>query len=236
MSRGLKTGLLTLNKPHMTTNPFIFILLLLPWSAAGKQQASQPMVYDEKATEILQQASEVLAGYPELKVTFVYTMENPRFSEKESMDGTLYASGDKYHMKLGDNLFISDGEVAWTFLGEVNEVHISLVEHSQGSITPTSLLRDFQEDYRPRWISEEDHQGARMHVIDLFPEQPEAFYKYRTGICTRNFHLVYITAHDRQGGNYTYQITGMKPEPGIPTELFTFDPGLYPGIEVVDLR
>ena len=208
-------------------------LLLLSFQA---QESDPPMPYEEKAGEILSEAGKLIQQLDALHLTFAYTAEDAPHSIDDETDGYLYSSGDKYYMKVGQNHFISDGQTAWSYLEDVNEVHISPAEDTQQALTPTSILSDFRDDFRVKWIREESHNGRDTHVIDLTPEEPHAFYKYRVGIDMERKRLVYTIAYDRDGGEYRYEVLTYNTDPEIPEGTFSFDPEEHPDIEVVDLR
>ena len=217
----------------MTALICIFFCIQL---ATVQSQDDPPRIYEEKAEEILEEAGRVLKSYGSLYISFVYRMEDDGSTYEEQTDAVLYTRGDQYHMRIGNNYFISDGEVVWTFMEEVNEVHISLAGDTEGAMTPTSVLDNFREEFRSTWLREEPHNGETVHIIDMIPEQPQAFYKYRVAINTENHRLEYTEAHDRHGGIYGYNIQSLEPDPDIPDGTFSFDPSAYPGIEVIDLR
>ncbi len=218
-------------------NMIAFICLIFCIQLISAQnQDDAPRMYEEKAEEILEEAGRVLRSYESLYASFIYQMEDGESGYEEEMDAILYTRGDQYHMRIGTNYFISDGEVVWTFMEEVNEVHISLAEDTEGAMTPTSVLDNFREEFRSTWLREESHNNQTVHIIDMMPQQPQAFYKYRVAINTTTHRLEYTQAHDRHGGIYRYNIEALEPNPDIPDGIFSFDPSAYPEIEVVDLR
>ena len=152
------------------------------------------------------------------------------------MDAILFSKGEKYYMRIGLTHFISNGETVWTFLEEVNEVHISLAEMTEQAMTPAYFLKKFREEFQSRWIREENHYGRMVHIIDMVPVEPHAFYKYRLALDTESMDIAYTQAHDRQGNIIHYEISEFNTGGDIPDSLFEFDPADYPGIEVVDLR
>lgn len=209
---------------------FFLPAILLP-EAVGQQ-----LPYDQKGEELLRSASQKIQGYRSFEIDFSYVMENEEMGVTETMDGKLLSMGDKYHMNIGGNLFISDGTNVWTFLEEFNEVHVSLAEDTEGGMTPTSLFEEFETQFRSRYIRQETHRGRRVDLIDLVPHQPQAFFKYRVALDAADQSLVYTIAYDRHGGTYTYSVRQFRPNPRVPENTFTFDAGKYPGIEVIDLR
>lgn len=204
--------------------------------SSDQPQDNTPRMYEEKAEEILEEAGGVLRGYESLYVSFIYQTEDSESGFEEQMDAILYSRGDQYHMRIGDNYFISDGEVVWTFMEDVNEVHISLAEDTEGAMTPTSVLDNFKEGFRSAWLREEPYNNHTVHIIDMTPQEPQAFYKYRVAVNTETHRLEYTQAYDRHGGIYRYNIEEFKPNPEIPDGIFSFDPSAYPDIEVIDLR
>ena len=59
------------------------------------------------------------------KADFAQTMENPSSKVKETMDGNILVSGDKYRLGVSGQEIISNGKLMWTFLKDVNEVTIT---------------------------------------------------------------------------------------------------------------
>ncbi len=215
----------------------LFILSFsLLWSNATREQ-DIPGKYEQRALDILANAHTTFNTFDAFYAEFDYSSANSGFSTDLNDGGFLYTSGNKYRMKLDGNLFVSDGINAWSFLEEINEVHISDVLETNGIITPTSLLEHYRDDFRPLWIRQELHRGKEVDVIDLVPEDPHtAFSKYRIAIEGETGMIAYVVAYDRQGGTYSYIITRTKTNPEISDSIFTFDPNNYPGIEVIDLR
>lgn len=215
----------------------ILLILIITLNATHLQaQDPPPRHYEELADSLLKLAGKTLVAYESWYIRFDYTMENSQFDTSELLKGELYTKGDSYHMKLGDHLFISDGETVWSYLSDIHEVHINLAEYVEDALTPTSILKNFEEAFRSLWIRTELHKGKTVHLIDLVPNQHQEFFKYRLALDQSNYRIVYTTAFDRHGGTYHYEITQMTSNPVIPQNHFTFDIASFPGVEVVDLR
>ncbi len=213
----------------------ILSFFLLPPNESHEQDT--PGRYEQRALDILAIAHTTFNTFDAFYAEFDYSSANSGFSTGINDSGFLYTSGKKYRMQLDGSLFVSDGITAWSFLEEINEVHISDVLETNGIITPTSLLEHYQDDFQPLWIRQELHRGKKVEVIDLVPEDPHtAFSKYRIAIEAESGMIAYVVAYDRQGGTYSYIITSTNTSPEISDSIFTFDPNNYPGIEVIDLR
>jgi len=223
---------------NKTGFPFFIVLLsALLFNSIMLHGQSQPArAFEEKGVELVKKASEKLRSFGSVKIDFTYEMNNTNLDIRETMSGTLVSKGDKYHMKVGSNLFISDGTTMWSYLDDLDEVHISLVENSEGAITPTSILEEFDAQFRATFIRQEQTQGKTVDIIDLVPTTPQVFFKYRLAIDARNHLMVYAIAQDRQGGTYTYTINKLEQNPGVSDSMFIFPLSAYPGVEIIDLR
>ena len=200
-------------------------------------QATRETEYEQRGIELLQKASNKIKEFTTMEVIFSYTMENTQMGISESMEGRVIAMGDKYRMTVGDNVFISDGVNVWTFLSDLDEVHINTVENSEGGLSPTVLLDNFSNEYRAKFIRQENQDGKVVDLIDLTPNTPQSFFKYRLVLDARDQSLVKIIAYDRHGGTYTYSITTLKPNVAADESSFRYNLSDFPdGVIEVDLR
>lgn len=215
----------------------LFIVSFAVFSNSSYQDTDTPGRYEQRALDILENSRVLFNSFDTFHAEFEYASSAGGFSQRLNDGGSLYTKGSKYYMKLDGNIFVSDGSTVWSFVEEINEVHISTVYDSEGIITPTSLLDNYQDAFQPLWIRQELHRGKDVHVIDLVPEDPHTpFSKYRIAIEADNGMIAYVVAYDRQGGTYTYTITETTINPDLPEAVFAFNPDEYPGIEVIDLR
>lgn len=215
----------------------ILSILFFFGMGAGKAMSEPPGVYEEKAIEILNKTGDVLKSHDAIYLEFIYMSPSSGIDFIDEATGHIYIYGDKYYIKSGDIYFISDGEYAWTYLEDVNELHISYLEDTEGLISPLSLLEDFEKQFRPLWLREEiSDDGETLDIIDMVPTGHDPFLKYRVAISKKSRHIAYMVAYDAHGTTYTYKIISTLINPEIPAGMFSFDPNEYPGIEVIDLR
>ncbi len=218
-------------------HPLLFILSFAIFSGSYYQDTDAPGRYEQRALDILDNSRALFSSFDTFHAEFEYASSSVGFSQGLNDGGSLYTKGDKYYMRLDGNIFVSDGSTVWSFVEEINEVHISYVYESEGIITPTSLLDNYQDAFRPLWIRQELHRGKDVHVIDLVPDDPHTpFSKYRIAIKEESGMIAYVVAYDRQGGTYSYIITETTINPDLPDALFAFNTDDYPGIGVIDLR
>lgn len=208
--------------------------LFLFSSTHGQNQPERAA--EATGNQLMKDARQHIKSFRSLKIFFTYNLENSSKNLRESVKGELISQGDRYHMSLSGNLFVSDGVNTWTYLKEMNEVYINTLANSEGGLTPTSILNDFETQFRAKHIRRESHQGRSVEIIDLVPRTPQVFFKFRVALDATTKMLVYTIAYDREGGTYTYTIDRVETNPAITPQQFTFNAANFPGIEVVDLR
>lgn len=214
----------------------ILCVLFLTTAALSAQNAHEPRA-EQQATEMLTRASEKVKSFTSMEIEFSYEMENSAMGISESMSGRLLAKGDKYRMIVGDNVFISDGETVWNYLDDLYEIHINYVENMEGGLTPTALLENFEDEYRGKYIRQETHKGKTVNIIDLVPNTPQSFFKYRVAIDAADDMIIYTIAYDRHGGTYTYSLDKVRTNHNISDAVFVFNKDEFPSdIDIIDMR
>lgn len=216
----------------------IAILLFLPGSLVSPTQAGDKSFrpHEKEAAGIIQQAVDSIKALESLQMRFNYILLNPDNKVELKVKSELITQADKYYMHVGEHYFISNGEVAWAYFSDVNEVHVSSADDMDHSLSPMSILESFTRDVRPVWVRKEPVQGRAADIIDLFPHEAQMFYKYRIALFENCRSLAYIQAHNRNGDILLYETYEYLPNVTVDPNLFTFSPEDHPGIEVVDLR
>lgn len=212
----------------------ILAAIFANFTAAAQTQPERAA--EVRGRTILENTRNKLRALQAMRLHFTYTMENQNQNISETLTGEFLVQGDRYFMRLGENRFISDGVTTWSYIAELNEVYINLLANEEETLTPTSILNNFEEKFNARHIRQETHQGRRVEIVDLVPRGPHLFFKYRVAVDASTGMVVYTIAYDREGGTFTYQIDRMENNPRIPQGIFTFNANQFPGIEVVDLR
>jgi outer membrane lipoprotein carrier protein len=215
----------------------IFPLMALLLSATLFAQTDHHPRAEQMANELLTKASNKIKSFRTMEVEFTYKMENTSMEIVETMTGKVYSKGDKYRMVIGDNVFISDGETVWNYLDDMYEIHINYVENMEGGLTPTALLDNFSDEYRGRFVRQETFNGKTVDIIDLVPNTPQSFFKYRIALNASDHMLVYTIAYDRHGGTYTYTLGRTRTNHEIDDKLFVFNRADFPSdVDIIDLR
>ncbi len=226
----------------MFKNLFISIVLILIISPllSNNQQERHITRYEVKGQEILKKASEKMkTGNDVLRIDFTYIIESDENDLYDTNTGKTFLHKKKYNILMDDYLYISDGHLALTFLKDVGEVHVNYLENVEQSMNPAQLLDDFKSHYRAKLIREENYNSKIVYLVDAIPNEPQAFFKYRVAVDSKNHELVFIKAYDRHGGTYKIQIDEIKRSSEIPEEKFEINIDKYKkdrDIDFIDLR
>ncbi len=193
--------------------------------------------YDPKAKEILDAMSNRYRQIGAFTSGFSYAMENPTQSINEAYEGKITVKNDKYRLKMGGQEIINDGETVWTYFEEVNEVNIDNYNPEQGDLSPTQIFNAYKRGFKYLYVEDQTEGGATYNVIDLIPENNDnQFFKIRLFINKNDKTLKKWKVFDKNGTQYTYEITDFNPDAEVSNTAFTFDTSQYQGVEVVDLR
>lgn len=192
-------------------------------------------VDDARSRAILQETARLLESYEDVFIRFTFNMVNKVHDIDESQKGKAWMKGKMYKIDMGQQVMISDGKTAWTYMPEMKEVHIGHVEEGDES-NPLEILKNWEENYRSKYIRTESVAGREIYIIDLIPKEGRSFFRVRVRINKANNQLVSSTIYDKDSTTFTYIIEAFETNTGLKSSDFTFDPGKHPDVEVVDLR
>lgn len=225
-SSPLNTNYILMKKIFLTA---LILIFLTPLSHAQN---------DARAKSILAAVSKKYSSYNIIKADFTYTIENPQSKLKQSESGTFYVKSraNKYKIITPSQDLVSDGKSQWTYLKQDNEVNISDVDNSAGSINPAKIFTIYEKGYKYVALGDIRQSGKVYHIIDLTPITAGAnFFKIRLTIDKQTNLISKALIFDKNGNRYSYLIKTLTPAK-VSESIFTFNSGNYPGVELVDLR
>lgn len=191
----------------------------------------------KKAEEILKEVSETTKSYQSLKIGFTYEMLNDQAGVHEKEQGVLQVKDEKYRLAIAGQIVISNGETMWTYIKDANEVQINDVEEEDdGMITPTRLLTQYTEDFKPKLTGEQLWMNTKVWLIELKPKGDKPYDKVELKIDKNKKRIMQISIFDKNGTTFIYTLEEYKPNVLFKTTDFNFDPADYPGVEVIDMR
>ena len=190
---------------------------------------------DEVAKDVLDKLSATTKSYKNITVGFDFSFENTNLNIDEKQSGNLVIEDDNFLLEMDEQIIINDGENQWIYLADMNEVQIIKHDPEDEMMNPKNLFTIYESGYKYKYIGAKAENGKRLHIIDLFPEESDAFIKVTLAVDAAKNQLHKITMHDKNGGTYTYLVTSFKSNSNtIPP--FIFNPVDYPNVEVIDLR
>ncbi len=206
----------------------IFISILLTTGCFAQK--------DKMATEILDRVIAKTESHKTIEVEFAYSMDNVEADIHETKKGKLLVMGDKYRLNIAEQIVISDGETLWTLLMEDKEVMINEVEENSEAITPTNLLNSYGENYKSKYMKEDQVDGKTVDLIELTPLEGKTYSKIELAI-EKNLDRIYsFSIYDKNGSTYSYVINKYTANIPVNEFAFTFNEADYPDFEIVDMR
>ena len=193
---------------------------------------------DPAAKNILDAVSKKFKTFKAVQAAFTLKVEDVNGKTQGSKKGTVFMKGSKYRVNITGQEIYCDGKDVWTYDKSANEVTITQLDQSGGSLSPQKLFTNFYDKDFLYKLNGEKKAGSRvMQEIELTPTDK-----------TKNFHKVYVlvdkkaqtiynTSIMEKGGNkYSYTVNSLNGKAAVADNTFVFDKKKYPGVEEIDLR
>jgi outer membrane lipoprotein carrier protein len=195
---------------------------------------------DQKARQILEQASNKMQSFQTISLTFTFTMENAKMKIHEKNNGLLLMKGEKYQVKLpemGMQVF-SDGKTVWNYMKEANQVTISNAgDEGQGVIDPTTIFNVYQEGFNYKFIEDKSVNGKVISYVELMPlDKTKEFTKLVAGIEKEKQLIFSLVTFGKDENQYGIYVNELKPNLPIADSDFVFNKANFKDVEVVDFR
>lgn len=208
---------------------FIIPVLLLQVVMATAQ-------VDKKAKDLLDKVSAKTKSFTTYKINFSFNLNNPSQKQNETLQGTLSVKGDKYHLKMGDQLIFCDGKNVVSYkTGATEAMAQDIADMDEESITPQSIFMMYEKGFKIRYVKDANESGKKLSVIDLYPTDPKK----------KDYTMITLFVDDAQesiqraeikaknGSKYTYSVSKLEPNVALADNLFIFDKAKYPGVKVI---
>lgn len=208
----------------------LLLVVLTFVSVASAQQ-------DPQAAKVLNAMSQKYKTMKAFKADFSQTLENPSAKVKETMNGNITVSGDKYRLAVSGQEIISDGKTMYTFLKDANEVTITETDAEAEAMAPSKIFEMYKKGYKYAYAGTETISNVKYDVIELSPEdRKNPIFKVRLYISQKDKTLKKWEMFRSNGNRYTYAINNFQANPALASDAFTFNKSKYKGVSVVDLR
>ena len=191
---------------------------------------------DPDAKKILDGVSAKFKAFKTVQATFTYKIVNSSGKVLSTKKGTVTMKGSKYRVSFSGQEIFCDGSTIWNYDKAANEVTISKLDESSGSLTPQKIFSNFYDKDFLYKLNGEKKQGAKiLQEIEMTPKDK-----------TKNFHKVYVLIDkkantiystkvlENTNDSYSYTVTSMKTNQTVADSQFVFDKKKYPGVEEID--
>ena len=124
-----------------------------------------------------------------------------------------------------------------TYAQDSNEVQIMEYDSEDDMMSPNKLFTIYEQGYKSEYVELKEINSKKIHVIDLFSVESNAFRKIQLQVESTTLKLFNIILYDKNGGSFTYLITDFQTDfEKNNTNDYLFNLEDYPEVEVIDLR
>ncbi|MEP6595541.1 MAG: outer membrane lipoprotein carrier protein LolA [Ginsengibacter sp.] len=193
---------------------------------------------DPDAKKILDNVSATFKSFKTVSAKFNLKIENAAGKVQGSKTGSVILKGSKYRISITGQEIFFDGNTISTYDKASNEVQITQFDASATTITPQKLFTNFYDkDFLYKLNGETKSAGKTLQEIELTPlDKTKPFFKVLVYIDKGSQVITSTKVFEKNGNRYTYSVSSMKTNIAVSDDLFVFNPGKYPNVEVVDLR
>jgi outer membrane lipoprotein carrier protein len=219
------------------TLPIVLSLMIVCVTAAA--QAPKAMgKSDAEAKKVLDAVSTKFKTFKSVKASFALKIENAAGKVQGTKAGTVMMKGVKYRVSITGQEIFCDGATIWTYDMAANEVQVSALDNSSGSITPQKLFTNFYDkDFLFMLNPDVTRAGKTYQVVELTPvDKTKPFFKVVIEVDKASKVIMSTRVFEKNGNRYLYAINSMATTAAIPDDSFAFNLKKYPGVEVIDLR
>lgn len=150
------------------------------------------------------------------------------FSSSAARGSLVAKTGGRYHVDLGDKLFVCDGQQIWTVSNKTKTIVIDAFDPDNDQMSIERVFFVLLNVYRPKMIGND--------VVQLTPPDPSALVAGVEKVeCTVDSKMMITSIRVFEGGSPTrWNVSKLKLNKPVNENLFTVTPGQ--GWDVIDLR
>ena len=219
------------------TLPIVLSLMIVCVTAAAQVPKAMGKS-DAEAKKVLDAVSAKIKTFKSVKASFALKIENAAGKVQGTKAGTVMMKGVKYRVSITGQEIFCDGATIWTYDMAANEVQVSALDNSSGSITPQKLFTNFYDkDFLFMLNPDVTKAGKTYQVVELTPvDKTKPFFKVVIEVDKASKVIMSTRVFEKNGNRYLYAINSMATTAAIPDDSFAFNLKKYPGVEVIDLR
>ncbi len=203
---------------------------------------------DPKAKLILDEVSKTAKAYTTITASFSITMKNKE-NKTDTKNGSIVMKSGKYKITLENKVkdaikkeeYYNDGKTTWVYSEKDNEVTIDCYDPTQkkeSQISPNDIFTIHEKGFKYKYVKEETQAGKVVHLIDMFPENPDKknYHTVKLIIDKAKKQIISVAFLNKDGSSTTYTVKSLTPNIDMTDASFQFDTKSHPGVEAIDLR
>lgn len=184
-----------------------------------------------EAKKLLDEVSDVMTSYKNLKIDFKSSLENVDAGiTNDSQTGNIILEADKYHLNYVRNSFIFDGSKLYVINHDEKEISINEgdMEEGDGFIYPSKLFTFYKEGYNYEMAKIKSIDGKKVQYIYLSPiDSNSEIVKVELGIDLATKNIFQLIQTGSNGAKTTFTIDKLESNLKLPTSTFTLDQKKY---------
>jgi len=183
----------------------------------------------QDAKSLLDDVSEKVKSYDNIKIDFKYTLNNAKENVKQETRGDVTLQGENYLLNMLGTTRIFDGKSIYTIIPEDEEVTISNYDQREDKeITPSKMLTFYEKGYRYKMDILQNVKGRKIQFVKLIPIDSNAEIKnILLGIDMQTKHIFKLIQTDSKGTQFTITVNSFKTNQPLSKTLFYFDKDKY---------
>ncbi len=210
--------------------PFFLVLITLLVNVQAQ---------DQQAVDILNKVSSKTKAYDDFSAKFTMNLVDVQSDINLTKTGNIIVAGDKYRVKLDNDVVIGDGETRWTYQAESNEVYVDYeVEDDGTGLNPSKIFTIWESGFKQFYEGEKSMDGKQVHQINLHPLKPDQtnYHTVKVFVDKAKLELVKVEVAGKEGDTYIYKMLDFKSNQNISAGQLAFNKSDFPGAEVIDMR
>ena len=207
----------------------LILLCFLPFSLSAQD-------VDGGATPLLKDLAIKYKGYSSISIDYTYKAEKNK-QITDTQKGKMIIKGNKYYLTFSNQVFYCNGITVWNYQKLTNEVSVyDYDESDETMLNPSKILSNWQKEYKPKFIREENSNGRFINIIDLTPFKEQSYFKIRFYIDKVKKEITRISIYEKDNSIYSYFFDKFVTNSSIDDSQFSFDVSKHPNVEINDMR
>ncbi len=212
----------------MKNTLFLWLIILFSINLTQAQD-------DPKAVKLLQQVTNKLKTYKNVRAEFKYSLINKKAGVSQNTKGQVNIEGNKFHANYMGIDDIYDGQKRYQIVHENEEVNISS-HKDDDEFTPNKIFNFYQKGYTKKMDIKQKVKGRLIQYVKLIPKNSQSSEKYiLLGIDTKTHNIHNAIIVEKNGSIIKLDILSFQTNKILPPKLFEFDKQKYHDYYINDL-